>query len=532
LNPAPSSPSIITVDETVTGVLTLSGDLTVTDPAKLIMPASASSTGTGDVIGNLQRTGLMSGACANAPCPNTLSFGNPDNQITITDGTAPNSILVNLTKSAPATYAAAVQRNYTITQSGGSGFTATLRLHYLDAELNGNTPESNLNLRRFNGVSWSAVPGPRPVDTANNWVESNAVTDFSQWTFAALAPTASTGIISGRILGDNGSPIEGAVVRLSGAQTRKTITDANGNYHFSDVETTGFYTVTPSRVNYNLSPSTRSLSQLGNQTEAVFSASLTGDTNNPLDTPEYFVRQQYVDVLGREPDEGGFNFWSDRILLCGADTVCVRSRRIAVAAEFFIQQEFQASGAYLYNLYQGSLSRPPAFAEYAQDRQRVVGGPNLEAEKQAFAESFVQRAEFMQKYQTNSTAESFVDALLTNLRQATGVDLTSQRDNLIAHYNAGNSQTQSRSFVLRDVTENAITRVANYNAAFVLTEYFGYLRRDPDRGGYEFWLNVLNASVGGDSSDYHPMVCAFVTSTEYQRRFSSVVSHGNGECGK
>src|SRR4030095_5900660 len=31
------------VDETVTGVLTLNGDLTVTSPTKLIMPASASS---------------------------------------------------------------------------------------------------------------------------------------------------------------------------------------------------------------------------------------------------------------------------------------------------------------------------------------------------------------------------------------------------------------------------------------------------------------------------------------------------------
>jgi hypothetical protein len=81
------------------------------------------------------------------------------------------------------------------------------------------------------------------------------------------------------------------------------------------------------------------------------------------------------------------------------------------------------------------------------------------------------------------------------------VDLGSQRDdlrdNLIARYNAGTNQTESRSFVLRDVTENAATRDANYNAAFVQTEYFSYLRRDPDRGGYDYWLNVItNREVG------------------------------------
>jgi hypothetical protein len=40
---------------------------------------------------------------------------------------------------------------------------------------------------------------------------------------------------------------------------------------------------------------------------------------NPLDTTEYFVRQQYVDFLNREPDETGFSFWVNNIESCGAD---------------------------------------------------------------------------------------------------------------------------------------------------------------------------------------------------------------------
>jgi len=105
----------------------------------------------------------------------------------------------------------------------------------------------------------------------------------------------------------------GAIVNLAGTQTRKTITDASGNYRFDNVETNGFYTVTPARANYNFGPANRSFSQLGNTTEAAF----TGTPNSvivgnsiDIDTPEYFVRQHYLDFLGREPDESGFNFWS------------------------------------------------------------------------------------------------------------------------------------------------------------------------------------------------------------------------------
>jgi len=80
-------------------------------------------------------------------------------------------------------------------------------------------------------------------------------------------------------------------------------------------------TVRPSRVNYFFSPAERTFSQLGNTTEATFAGSLVGGGfSNPIDTPEYFVRQHYLDFLNREPDESGFNFWSDQIRSCGGDS--------------------------------------------------------------------------------------------------------------------------------------------------------------------------------------------------------------------
>jgi hypothetical protein len=358
-----------------------------------------------------------------------------------------------------------------------------------------------------------------------------------------LAPTAANGIVSGRITDANGNPVEGAVVRLSGGQSRKMITDANGNYQFDNVDTGGFYTVTPTRANFNFNPFNRSFSQEGNKTEAAFTGTSMGDNANPLDTPEYFVRQEYVDILGREPDEGGFNFWSDKFNQClsasapvdlsepravatGSTTIndCMSAQRINVAAAFFIAQEFQQSGAFLYDVYAGALGRKPAYTEYATDRQQVVGGDTLDTEKSVFAQSFVQRAEFTTKYQNAMTAETFVDALIQSV-QAQGVDLSSERTNLIGSYNSGADLIQARAAVVRTMADNAAFKQAQYNQAFVLTEYFGYLRRDPEAGGYTFWVGVLNSD-----GNYRGMVCSFITSTEYQNRFSQVVTRSNGDC--
>jgi len=344
------------------------------------------------------------------------------------------------------------------------------------------------------------------------------------------APTAAAARISGQIVTSDGRPVSGTTVTvIGGPQIIKVITNSEGRYRVGNAETGRFYTVTPARANYTFAPTERSFSLVGDKTDAVFTGTSSSDAVNPLDTSEYFVRQQYVDILNREPDEAGFNYWTNKILACNGDVDCVRSQRTGVAAAFFIENEFRLSGAFIYNVYKSALGRRPVYAEYSADRKQVAGGPGLEAQQTAFAAAFVRRAEFVTRYETNSSAESFVDALLANVRQASGVDLSSQRDSLIGRYNTGASQTDSRTLVLRDVTDSGAVRDANYNGAFVLVEYFGYLRRNPDQRGYDFWLNVLNTD---DPGNYRGMVCSFITSTEYQRRFSAVVSRSNVDCGQ
>src|SRR6185295_10075937 len=118
------------------------------------------------------------------------------------------------------------------------------------------------------------------------------------------------------------------------------------------------YTVRPVGANHSFIPRERSFSALGNQTDAVFTAVPDAvATLNPLDTNLFFVRQQYLDFLGREPDAGGLAYWTQQLSGCGGDGGCLRTRRLEVSAAFFDSKEFQETGSFVYRLYKGSLGR-------------------------------------------------------------------------------------------------------------------------------------------------------------------------------
>jgi hypothetical protein len=151
---------------------------------------------------------------------------------------------------------------------------------------------------------------------------------------------------------------------------------------------------------------------------------------------------------------------------------------------------------------------------------------NLDTEKIAYTLEFVQRGEFTGKYSSATTAATFVDALIQTVNSNSGVDLTPHRSELITEYNAGADQDDSRARTLRKLIEYDEFKNIEYNRAFVLAQYFGYLRREPDGSGYNFWLNVLTQNP----SNYRGMVCAFITSSEYQDRFGVAHTHSNQEC--
>jgi uncharacterized protein (TIGR03118 family) len=449
-------------------------------------------------------------------------------------------------------------------------------------------------------------------------------------------------------------------------------------------------------VNLNLSNVTGAGAGLGfpSTSELTINDNDTGaPVTNVVDETTFFVRQQYLDFLNREPDPSGLAFWVNNIDSCGSDVGCRERKRIDTSAAFFLSIEFQRTGmmAYLANkaAFGSSASfsvGPVLYGQFEKDTQQlqkdlIFGTPSfdaqLEANKQAYFNDFVNRPEFVDKFNTLTNTQ-YVDSLLTtagidpaNVRlitttltnaqevpptvptlvggaprpasfgtarflfnsassptsmtftatinniDPTGSQTTDTNDNLIAaHIHAGaavipgvngpvvwgffgapfndnnpndavntpfssgvggtfsgkwdapegngttlaaqvanlrgghayinfhttqfgggeirgnfpavdafrqslidglNGATLTRAQVLRAVAESEEFALNETNRAFVLMEYFGYLRRDADTSGFNFWLNKLNSFNGNFIQA--EMVKAFLSSSEYRQRF-------------
>ncbi len=225
-----------------------------------------------------------------------------------------------------------------------------------------------------------------------------------------------------------------------------------------------------------------------------------------FDDVEDFVTQHYHDFLTRDPDPPGLAAWVNEINSCSGETM--QCDRVHVSEMFFRSPEFQERGYFVYRFYSAAFGRKPDYAEFVPDLANVSGfltNDQLEAAKTAFANNFVARPNFAAKYGSLDN-QQFVDALLTTA----GVALSS-RQSII---DGLNNNTLTRAQALRQIAESGEVYQRYYNQAFVVMEYFGYLRRDPDILYLE-WIKALDG--GGDS---RMMVSGFVNSLEYRQRFA------------
>jgi hypothetical protein len=499
--------------------LTLTNGRIITGANTLIMPVATSTVTrtSGYVDGNFRKN---FSAAASKVFEVGTAIGYSPLTANVTAGTFPANFTAKAIQGPQPSVNAAtsIQRYWTLT---ASGITADLTFQYLLGDVLG--IEGNYKVIRVIG----GTPVDFPASTVNTVAHTatlNGVSSFSDWTVGEPnAPTAAAGTISGTITTGGGTPVAGVTLRLSGGTSATAITNNKGYYQFDNVSTDNFYTLAPELANYHFTPSNRSFSLLGNKPDAAFAAAPDNTIGaNAIDATEYFVRQQYLDFLGREPDQGGFQYWSNEINRCGTDAACANERRIDVAASFFVEREFQETGAFVNGLYKGSYGYQPTYKQFTIDRAKVVGGMDLDARKTALTEEWVQRDSFRQAYPDSLTPEQFVNKLFAN---AGLVPHTGEWETYVNRLGNGGTRAQ----VLRLLAENSEFRTREYNANFVLMEYFAYLHRDPDPEGYAFWLDVLNFREAGN---FRGMVCSFITSTEYQKRFSPVVNHNNGECGK
>jgi pimeloyl-ACP methyl ester carboxylesterase len=278
-------------------------------------------------------------------------------------------------------------------------------------------------------------------------------------------------------------------------------------------------------------------------------------TPNQLDNSRFFVTQHYRDFLNRDPDPSGLGYWTGQITQCGPDASCIRNKRIDVSNAFFYELEYQQTAAYAFRLYraaygnnqpfpnpdasnpavstslQAEARKIPGHHALTPDRAGLIGSANLAQDQLALANQFVSRPEFLNQYPASLTLGQFVDAVIAGIKNDDGVDLGSQRSALLA--------LGSRGAVLYRISDdnmqtnpinNRAFIDAEYNRSFVASQYFGYLRRDADIGGFLFWLGQMSSVPLRDVPKQHAMVCSFTTSAEYQFRFGAIATHSNAEC--
>jgi hypothetical protein len=256
----------------------------------------------------------------------------------------------------------------------------------------------------------------------------------------------------------------------------------------------------------------------------------TGTTANPVFGSPFFVRQQYLDFLSREPDQDGYDAWL-RVLNNCADVNNTDPNsphagcdRITVSSAFFGSQEFQLKGYYVYRFYKLTFGRLPEYAEIVPDMSAVSGATAAEvyAKKAAFANAFVLRPAFVSDFGTRTNAD-YVTTLMGRygLSSITTPDpaapdgptkLTLSSIDLINRLTSG---TLTRAQVLRAIADSDQVGALEFNRAFVAMQYYGYLRRTPETSGYNAWLNYLNEHP----TDHRTMVNGFMNSTEYRLRF-------------
>lgn len=405
----------------------------------------------------------------------------------------------------------------------------------------GGCTDNNDNLADFS----FATPNPRARSDAATpcGAQTSSVIDFGAPQFDAFEGLGAAQINVTRI-GDVSSPATvDYFISDNGASERTDYTTTLGTLHFAPGETKKTFDVL---ITDDSVPEANENAFLGllnatgnagigprNSAALVIHDNDLAGSSNLVDISSSYVPQHYNDFLNRMPDTGGEAFWINNIESCGSSAPCREVKRIDTSASFFLSIEFQTTGFLVYRLYKASLpetsQRPramPRYREFIRDTQQigqgVIVGNNgweqvLETNTVNFTNDFVYRPEFLANYPETLTAAAYVD----KLQVQAGFVLTF--DEFFKLSNGLMAGLETRGSILRKVAESQKLRDAEFNRAFVLMQYFGYLRRNPDDApdnnfaGFDFWLAKLN-QFGGDYRAAE-MVKAFISSSEYRGRF-------------
>ena len=235
-----------------------------------------------------------------------------------------------------------------------------------------------------------------------------------------------------------------------------------------------------------------------------------------IDDSDFFVHQHYVDFLSRFPEQGGFDAWMNFLnseqQRCPTNPECLHQARLTTSSAFFGSQEFNLKGGYVFRFFKASLARMPSYPEMVAGMRAVTGatGPEVDQKRTQFATDWVLRSDFLAAFPRSLTPTAFVDAIL----QTAGVSVSNRTQIINDLTTAGNTDA-GRAVAMRAIADSPEETSKEFNPSFVYMQYVGYLRREPEVGGFNAWLTYLNAHPG----DHLEMVRGFVDSIEYRNRF-------------
>jgi uncharacterized repeat protein (TIGR01451 family) len=342
--------------------------------------------------------------------------------------------------------------------------------------------------------------GRIPLNVMRNDASTAATVDYATSDTAGLTPCNTvSGVASSRC--DYATSV--GTIRFAVGETSKTI--------FIPLVDDAYSEGTES---FKVSLSNPSGAILGANTTATISIidNETANGTNPVNESSFFVREHYIDFLGREPDPAGLAGWQSILNGCpasGKDANGNYCDRIEVSAGFFRSPEFQDRGYLIYRFY-SAVGKIPLYEGFMPDFAKVSGflsAQELEANKVAFVNEFMTRPDFQTKYGALTDPTAYVDALL----QTVGLPTHPSRQTWITGLTNG---SLTRGQVLRALVESTEVYQKYYTEAFVIMQYFGYLRRSADIS-YLQWIQTMNSNGG----DYRVMINGFLNSAEYRQRF-------------
>jgi hypothetical protein len=251
--------------------------------------------------------------------------------------------------------------------------------------------------------------------------------------------------------------------------------------------------------------------------EGPLPASLLTDirpSGNWIDQPLNFIKQQYADILGREPDPEGLRFWTRELTGCRRDHDCAARQRTEISFTFMTSRELDATSGFVLRLYKAALGVRPTFAQYNSDIKELQAKRHAGQGEEAFIDDWLRRKTLTDNLPGNlpdtSSPKELVDQLFKNSGVETGV---SGYDQLVSDAQNGRNRVQ----IIRAAVESDALKNGDSEGNFVLLNYFTLLRRDPDPEGYDYWMRKIKK---GSESDSREMTAAFINSKEYRDRFN------------